>query len=784
MPPPKKQPVADPYANMPEPPEPQDPYANMPDAFAAPKDNKEGLYRMQTPDRKLIQVPYSKVMDAYKSGWKIHPDDRNKYGDDKTAEFKKKGMKLNPDIDIPMAFDMVSASPKFGSLDWVKSKAKEIHQAESDLLPTAGGVIGGVLAGGAGIESGPGAIATGAAGAAAGGGLGEIARQVIEEHEHPYDHHMTGKEAAEHIAAQAGVQGASELTGRLGSKLIAPAVSHFGETAIASEKTGVKLLPTEAAGKAPSFFEKLAKGHIFSSGKMQAFRDEQNAQTKEAVNKLADSISNFKGDSSELGKLVQDGIEHHRQQFRVLQNQLYKDIEGQVNERTIKVPVTTTKQVPTGLVDQYGKPTFTTVHNTTLQDQIVDDVMPSTIELKKFAAQELKKLDQVEKILDPNLLGQSRSMLQNILDAPKNLTFSAMRAARSDTLAKVRELDQALAGKQAGLAKKMASLFDDSIMDAVQKSKIPGLEDAVRAADKFTADEHMMFEQDLVKKLVETKKPEAIATLLRGRPTGGSAVGTGIDETMDIMNIIPNNFHAPIQRQLLLDTMRQSTNRVSKVFNERKFAESIGNIGDERGVLIFGKNWSNIKELTSIMERINGPTGLGGGTGAALQNIGAIRGIVGASYLAPLALVSGGHIEGAAGSAVGQLAFMRGLANALTHPEATAKLLTAIQVALRGTPYAITGAVAVERGQRRAKGEIQPSIIDEVKTNSLFSIPLAAGALTLAQVKDKVQALHDQFYKSGLSPKPPDATPAPQPAAQPAYTHTYDPDTGQIVAVQ
>ena len=150
MPPPKKQPVADPYANMPEPPEPQDPYANMPDAFAAPKDNKEGLYRMQTPDRKLIQVPYSKVMDAYKSGWKIHPDDRNKYGDDKTAEFKKKGMKLNPDIDIPMAFDMVSASPKFGSLDWVKSKAKEIHQAESDLLPTAGGVIGGVLAGGAG----------------------------------------------------------------------------------------------------------------------------------------------------------------------------------------------------------------------------------------------------------------------------------------------------------------------------------------------------------------------------------------------------------------------------------------------------------------------------------------------------------------------------------------------------------------------------------------------------------------------------------------------------------
>jgi hypothetical protein len=55
---------------------------------------------------------------------------------------------------------------------------------------------------------------------------------------------------------------------------------------------------------------------------------------------------------------------------------------------------------------------------------------------------------------------------------------------------------------------------------------------------------------------------------------------------------------------------------------------------------------------------------------------------------------------------------------------------------------------------------------------------------SLEEMKKKAADLLDQMYKSGLSPKPPDATPAPQPAAQPAYTHTYDPDTGQIVAVQ
>ena len=327
-------------------------------------------------------------------------------------------------------------------------------------------------------------------------------------------------------------------------------------------------------------------------------------------------------------------------------------------------------------------------------------------------------------------------------------------------------------------------------MDGVQKSGIPGLEDAVRAADKFTAEEHAMFEQDLVKKLVDTKKPEAIATLLRGRPGGGSAIGTGIEETKNIMAIIPPKFHAPIQRQVLLDTMRQATNRVSKVFNERKFAESIGNIGDERGQIIFGKNWNNVKELTSIMERINGPTGLGGGTGAALQNIGAIRGIVDAAYLAPLALVSGGHLQGGAESAVGQLVFMRGLANVLTHPELATKLLTAVQIALRGTPYAITVAVnetgGVKKNIERIKEKVKelqakpaptPPPAPNPAPGPQSSFPKDPKDL-LAQAED----LQNSFHRAGMAQHPAQpAAPGPQSFLRP--THRFDETSGNIVAI-
>ena len=655
----------------------------------------------------------------------------------------------------PLPNASMSAAPKAGTLPWVKAKANTLIQKGLDLLPTAGGIVGGIAGGGAGLETGPGAIATGAAGAAAGGGLGEVLKQEGEELLFPNRPKMTPKESAKGIAKEVGIQGISELTGRAAGKLLSPAIKFFGKTADESAKAGVKMLPSEASGKAPSYAEKFLKGSVLTSGKMDKFREMQNAQTKEAVDKIADQISSFKGTPEQLGQKVQEGVEQHVKQFRVLQKQLYDDIGKQVNERTIKIPVVTSKQVPTGLLDQYGRPTFNTSTTTTLTDKIVDDVMPSTVPLKKFAAEELKKLDQVGKVLDPNLLSSSKSMLQTLVDAPNNMPYSAMRAARSDTLAKVRELDQALAGKQAGLAKKMAELFDDSIMDAVKKSKIPGLEQDVRAADAFTANEHKMFEQQLVKKVVDTKKPEAIATLIRGKSIGN-------DETRDLFKILPKSLHQPVQRQIIVDTMRQATNNISKAFNERKFAETIGAIGDERGQIIFGPNWKNIKELTGIMERINGPVGLQGGAGAALQNFSILKNAMLA--VTPFGFAEKGQYGAAAGSLAAEWASLNALASAMTHPATAVKILKVARQVISKAPYAVTGAVSLAGGPKKS--------LEQIK----------AEAQKLQTPPPQAPATHPDVHFA------PDGSviPGPQSSAKPAkpnWTHVYDEAKGEIVPV-
>lgn len=638
--------------------------------------------------------PGAELVDDSNQGIKLPPGAEMVPDDDKTS--------------LPPA--TVHAAPHPFTLDWVKANANTVMQHVLDILPTAGGVAGGVAAGGAGLETGPADIGIAAAGAAAGGGLGEAVKEQAEEAIFPNQPKRTPKETALGIAKEAGIQGAGELTGRAAGKLFSPAVKYFGKTAEESAKAGVGMLPSEASSKAPSYVEKFLKGSVLTSGKMDKFRVMQNEQTKAAVDKVADSISKFNGTPEQLGKLVQDGIDNHKEGFRALQKKMYDAIGAQVNERTIKIPIT--KQVDTGVLDAQGNPIMKTV--TTLKDKIVDDVMPSTVPLKKFATEELKKLDQVEQILDPNLLGQSRSMLQNILDAPDNLPYSAMRSARSDTLAKVRELDQALAGKQAGLAKKMAGLFDDSIMDAVKSSKIHGLEAQVRAADAVTANEHRMFEQALVKKIVDTKRPEAIATLLRGKNIGN-------EETRDLFKILPKSLHQPVQRQVLVDAMRQATNNTSKAFNERKFADTIGGIGDERAQIIFGTNWKNVKELTSIMERINGPVGLQGGAGAALQNFAILKNLM-LTAVAPLGFASHGNYGAAMGSLAAEWGSLNTLASAMTHPAAAAKMLKVAQLFASKLPYMATLAVEETGGTKknldRVKKEAEKLKIKSAQTST------------------------------------------------------------------
>ena len=729
MPPPKKQHVADPYANMPEPPEPQDPYANMPDAFAAPADSKNS-FRMHTPEGVEVSVDYDRVMDAYKNGYTIHPDDRIKYGDAKVSELKGKGKKgkFNPDTDLPEAFNVVKASPPTGSLDWIKQKAQNIREAEINLLPTIGGALGGIVATGLGLEAGPlDAYVIAPAGAAAGGGLGEDLRQSINEFDHPYDHRMTAMEAAGHIAGQAAVQGGSELFGRGVSRGLGPVAKYYGETATEADKAGFRMLPSEARGTHPNVFETYPKGSIFTAGSMAKWRVAQNQETEQAARDLADTISNKAlsktGSREEAGEVIRKGIEKHMKKFRAIQNAMYNRI-----------------------------------------NKLTSGVNSSRTDMVAFAKQELQRLNTAQKAGGATQMTPFRQRLQSIVDNKlPTAPFNAMKDLRSALLAEARDDNELLSGPEKGFLKKMAGIIDNSMEDSLKKSGVKGLPELWRSANSITREEHEMFEKKLIENLAAKKNPEDIALVLRGNSPGAISQ-IGIQETRDAMSVIPKAMIPRVQKQILLDTIYEATGKGTKSFDEGMFAKKILQIGDERGNVLFGSNWKNVKQFSELLNRIQDSGGL---QAASLRNpevakqVGRIafetvftgggaymgHASVGAAALIPLA---------------GEAALWKTAAAAMTHPAGAEKIINLMRILARATPYAGGGAYYVHKEAHRDK--TKPS--NEIE-----------------EMKKKVQDLNDQMYKSGLSPKPPDATPpAPGPQSQFKITHKFNPETGQIEA--
>lgn len=92
-----------------------------------------------------------------------------------------------------------------------------------DSLPAIGGTVGGVLGAAAGVESGPGAVATEMLGAAAGGALGERARQFIK------DPKMESTESAMRMAGQGSLQAVNELGGRVAGKIAGKVLAPIAE---------------------------------------------------------------------------------------------------------------------------------------------------------------------------------------------------------------------------------------------------------------------------------------------------------------------------------------------------------------------------------------------------------------------------------------------------------------------------------------------------------------------------------------------------------------------------
>jgi len=725
--------------------------------FAAPKDNKEGIYRMKSPDGTDVQVPYSKVMLASKAGYKIHPNDRTKYADDYVDEMRKKAFvskfaiqhAMNPDTDLPQAFELAPSLPPMPpSQTWKTTEESEhnrllkpsrlptkkqlVYGALSQ-LPTAGGIAGGAGAVALTSPSGLGVIPARVAGAAFGAGTGEAIRQQAAEIIYPYDHRMTDEEKKRAIKIEAGSMAVAEAIPLVAGKVLTPIGKYYADTAAASEKAGFRMLPSEARGTLPTLFETYPKGSIFTANKMALWRKAQNQETEKAARDIADTISKKSlsktGSREEAGKIIRMGFENHIENFSNSQKVIYDQIEKQADAAGVTVS----------------------------RKEVVD-----------LAQKELDRINRVRKTTGGVAPTDAfKKQLESIVKAKTPFApYSDMKDFRSSILAESRSMNSLMSSPEKHFLSELSKTTGDAIEDGLKKSSNPNLAQMWRSANDATREEHKIFLEKLVENLAAKKNPEDIALVLRGNAPNAIAQ-IGIQETRDAMAVIPKSMIPRVQKQIILDTVYEATGKESKSFDEKLFARKMLQIGDERGEVLFGNNWSKIKEFSTLLNRLTESSGL---TAAGLSNAGILNqvGRLAAESVGTFAGVTAAHgpaIMAAIVPVAGEAAMWKTIAAALTHPSAAARFIKGMQVLSRVVPTAAVATRNVFRGEKSAKQD-----------NNM-----------LDTVREKAKKLTGNDTNTTPQVTPPQSTDSPQTiggqSSNKTHTHIWNPKTGQIEAV-
>lgn len=609
----------------------------------------EGMYSMNTADGGTVRIPYSKVLSAGKSGFKLDPKDYSRFMGDFHFAHKK-------DKDQPHPEDEFASS---GVGETAERKGYGLLHGLTDLLPTIGTIGGAMaaapLAAAAALPTGgAGTVAAEIGGAGIGAGLGEAIRQKIDD--------AVWGETTAHpwmgIAEEAGGGALAEVGGRLMGKALAKPIKYFGDTAAKVAQAGFRLLPSEAQGAAANFLERYAKNSLFSSGKMAAFREAQNKETLKAAQDLATSVSSFSGTNADLGKVVNNGIEGFRSRFRVIQKKLYDDIDA--------------KATAAG-------------------------VAPERKSLVDFAKQEIARIKAAKQggaAPTSRLLPQLEAIVK---DNSKTATYAAMKDARAGWLATSRTMEKGLSGPEKGLVDSIVDRINGSMEDAARKANVPGLINDVRHANALTKDAHERFEDEFMKRVARfAKQPSRIAPLFKLPSTSPEGIAT-------LMRTVGVNERAAIRSHVISDAITQATKEGKIKFNERKFADTILNkIGDAKGEALYGAaHWKDIKGIAEIMQHIVGEVAGRGGGAAELAN----PAIAKEMFITPVLAMAGfgaANVPGMAATLGAEATGIRAFANALSNPARAEQYLKYLQKGMRIGPYGLQAGINIMGGQRQA----------------------------------------------------------------------------------
>jgi len=700
---------------------------------------KQGTYRMVPPSgsdvKSGIMIPYGNVNLARQQGFAFDPHngDDTRYAHDLFTELKGKGKApsvdptKNNDEDLTNSYGVVP-EPARGSADWYKRTALETAHGTIDSLPTIGAGIADLTVGVPAAATGPGDVLAVGAANAAGSALGEGAKQGLNHF--IFRETQTPKERATNVGVQAALGGTLGAAGKVVSIPLGKAARSLGLAADESAKAGFRMLPSEAAGTEAGMLESYPKGSIFTKGQMAKWREMQNKETEAAAQKLADNISSQSlsrsGSREEAGNAIRKGIEQHMDDFSNSQRSVYGQLGKDANAAGVQVP------------------------------------------RKDVIAAAQKELDRINRVHKETGAGgptdKFRVFLKNIVNN-KNPTasFEAMKDARSSMLATVRSMDSGMSDPEKSVISTLAKTTGDAIEDGLKSSKNPGLAGRWRAANDVTREEHQAFLHTLVKNLAEKKHPEDIALILRGN-SAGAVSSLGIDETRAAMNAIPKNMVPQVQKQMILDTVYEATGNGASSFNEKQFAKKFLNIGDERGEVLFGSNWKNVKEFATLLNRIGGEKG----SAAALANPETLNrlGLMAAAVIGGAGGARGGIetgvLEGGAALA-SQYAMWKTIASALTNPEAAENILNGLRRTARLAPYIGGGGYNSIKTIKNKTNDL----IDKAKQDIIGDAKAIGGQSSVSTPKDLIDKAKQRD---------------PSAQGQVAYAHTaVNPDTGHKI---
>ena len=452
---------------------------------------------------------------------------------------------------------------------------------------------------------------------------------------------------------------------------------------------GIPLTSSERSGnKAVGFVEHMTERSLPSMGPMQKFREQQAAAIESRASDLANSFSQSGMSQEARGAAIQKGMADAQKSISDEVSSAYQALDGLT--RSTRVMRTTTEPAVSSLVDEAGRPL--TYEAKVKKPALAGGAPVYPVQSRRAAASLLRELQDEEKLLDPTAVQPLKSRLLTMARSTDPTTFMGAHAARSDIMAEGRRVEELLPNKRGRVTAILGKAIDAD-MEAAARRVDPegskGILTQLRAANALSYEQHRLFEQSVIKKVMESGKPEAIASLIRSG---------GFQETRDLLAVLKRadpavlgTVRTKVLQDILDETVQSShglqhqalshiTNTTPlniiprpTVFRGDTFAKSIHDLGNERGIALYGpQGWNSVKRLAAITERVKPNT----------QDWLSLHNWV---YLNAAAhpLSTSSHVVAASGAG------MRLLAEAMTHPQVVDAMTRYFQRIAAHTPRAI-----------------------------------------------------------------------------------------------